>query len=319
MGLDAAKSHAWRARGRPWRRACALLAAGAAGLAATVVPLTPAETDAEHSALSGWSVLVLDGRKLLVAKGRSEIRRYGADEAAGLPEQVGVVSDAWLFGAHVGAHRALSTICPAAARSESWKGWVPDEKLRVATLEGGTLSVVDYRGPEDDDGPPGPGWRLHRENQVEIPPAAEGESPARGPWDVYALLARLGPLARGEEPLRVRMLTKRGEVLGVVERAGETVFDERVERLDDEEHVRLQLPVVELTLKPAPEAADEEHLLDMRGPVRMWVDPVSGALVRIEGTHSGIDRRIKLTLDAFATRAPDRLSPPSLDAGAGAP
>jgi hypothetical protein len=136
---------------------------------------------------------------------------------------------------------------------------------------------------------------------------------------VYALLARLGPLARGEEPMRVRMLTKRGEVVGVVERSGKTVFERRVEQLDDGSRMELNLPVVQLELKPPPEAADAEHLLDMRGPVRMWVDPVSGALVRIEGTHAGLDRKIRLTLDAFGRKPPPPLSPPRLDGGAGAP
>jgi hypothetical protein len=304
-------------RGR--RARTARVSALAVGLA--LFPLLPAPAAAGEagseaevrasSPLSGWSTLVLDGRKFLVAKGRSEIRRYGADTATAVPERVGVVSDAWLLGAHVGEHRALSTAHPTDALTAGWKGWVPEEKLRVARLEGCTLSVVDYRGPEDDDVPEGAGWKLHRERTVEIPAGDARDEPARGPWDVYALLARLGPLARGEEPMRVRMLTKRGEVLAVVERSGETVFDRRVERLDDGSRVDLELPVVQLELKPAPEAADAEHLLDMRGPVRMLVDPVSGALVRIEGTHAGLDRKIRLTLDSFGRKPPPPLSPPA--------
>lgn len=272
----------------------------------------------QGSPLSGWSSLVLEGRKFLVAKGRSEIRRWGAADPGALPHEVAVLSDAWVFGAHVAEHRAVSTVDRERGRSCGWVAWTPREKLRVAELADGTLTVTDHRGPEEDDGP-AEGWALDKERTAEVPPAAEDGRPARGPWDVYALLTRLGPLARGEDPMRVRMLIKRGAVLAEIRRVGERTFSERVKNLDTGERTRFELPVVVLKLEPAGEAKGEEHMLKMRGPVTMWVDPVSGALVRIEGEHAGADRRIELTLDEFALEPRKRPQPPRLDGDADRP
>jgi hypothetical protein len=285
------------------------------------VPAALAADEArQRSPLSGWSSLALEGRKFLVAKGRSEIRRWDAAGPEALAREVAVLSDAWVFGARVAEHRALSTIDQDHRRSCGWVAWSPREKLRVAELTEGTLTVTDYRGPKEDDGP-AEGWALDRERTAEVPASLDDADggPARGPWDVYALLTRLGPFARGEEPMRVRMLIKRGAVLAEVRRVGRRTFRERVKDLDTDERRRLELPVVELKLEPAGDAKGEEHMLKMRGPVTMWVDPVSGALVRIEGEHAGADRRIELTLDEFALEPRSRPSPPRLDGDADHP
>lgn len=291
--------------------ACAALP-GAVPATAAATPSAAESPDSAASPLAGWSRLVLEGREWLVAKGRSEIRRRAAGGESG-PEQVAVVTDAWVFGAHVGEHRALSVFVPCGARTAYWQGWVPGEKLRRGTVGEGTLGVVDYRFREEQGG-----WVEHRSREIDLEPAKGPE----GPWDVYALLARLGPparAARGGEPVRVAMLTKERVVLGRLRHVRDVVYERRVENLDTGEKRRMSIPCVELELEPAAENADAEHMLDMRGPVRMLVDPVSGALVEIEGTHAGLDRTIRLRLDAFATAPPELPVPPEVDGGAGSP
>lgn len=256
------------------------------------------------SPLSGWSRLVLQGEKLWIAAATSSIERWPLDRTHPAP-LVRVTSDLRLFGNPRGSHRSWSELDPAGRSLVRWVEAEPPRKSRTAALDaGGSVLVRRFRWSSSAAENSPERW-IPRDHK-QIPPPAP-ESPAGsclGPVDPYSLLARLDCLAEGKEN-RLVLLTKDGWSYLTARRG--TVENRRrsLKDLDTGQTRTVELEVVRVDLEARDRRAGA-HVLGMTGPVTLWLDAQSGALVEIEGTFNNVPGKTRMTLSAFSRTAAPR-------------
>jgi hypothetical protein len=242
----------------------------------------------ESSPLAGWSELALEGRKLLIAKGRSTIARHPS--AAGEPRLVVVDSDLQALGVHK-EHRAFGLTAPE-GRLLAFLEHSPGQKLRTVAVDpsSGDLRVETWRPDESGT------LALERAREVELPEPVR----RRGVPDPFSLLADLDRLFEGGN---VEVLTKDGVTTLAVERGPLRRVTTTLREMDSGERRRVRLDVVELRLSATD---DGETLLGMSGPTVLLVERETGALVEISGERDGVPGTVRLSLTGFRAEAGPR-------------
>lgn len=242
-------------------------------------PATAPAVESPASPLDGWTELVLEGRKFLVATGRSSIVR---DPERG---RVHVASVLRALGSPK-FHDAWSVARPDASASCAWLEVSRGKKARAGFVDGAAeqATIVTLRAGAEDDG-----WG---------PPQIRSVAIGAGRLDAYALLAHLPRLFEGG---RIALVTKDGETVIDVRAGPPARRFLRLRALDGEKgDARVLLLAVPLDLR----AADGgETLLGLEGDTRLWVDRSSGALLEIEGKKPGVPGTIRLTLEGYRTSA----------------
>ncbi|RMG43165.1 MAG: hypothetical protein D6718_12905 [Acidobacteria bacterium] len=277
--------------------------------------MTAVAGTAAASPLEGWTLLRLEGRKFLFAKGIAEIERFPAEDGG---IELAVRSEARIFGATAGERLAATWFDPLRRRSDRWLELAGPEKARAGWRagDGRRYAVVSYDRPRGAEQDPAR-WNRREERSFGL----DGIPPAWAVVEPYALLGLLGQLA-AEGGGRVTLLTRSGPIqvqAAVGSRQESTV---RV-RTPGSRRRRLRLRLVEVVLAPAEEGG--RTLLGMSGKTRLWVDGDSGALVRIEGWHERLRGRVRLELTSFSAerrRRPELPEPwpaAGLDAGIESP
>ncbi|UCF67625.1 MAG: hypothetical protein JSV80_18005 [Acidobacteriota bacterium] len=271
--------------------ACALavLAAGLPGPIRAGAEVGPDESDESPAGLGSWARLRLEGRKLLIAKGISEIFRWPADEASS-DELVVVESSARVLGARAGRHLAAALTAAltdgAGVETKHWFEVSPGKRVRRGVMVGHERYEVSRYPLEDDEDRPAH-WVADQSASWML--AAERPRTRLG---LYALLGRLGELTaspRGE----LHVLTKNGPGILRFETRDRRRELWRLTDLDQERRREVTLDVVEVHLLPAD---DGETLLRMEGETKLWIDADSSALLRIAGRRDGIGGKVQLEL-----------------------
>ncbi len=274
----------------------------------------PASSPESASPLEGWTRITLEGRKYLVARGRSSVTRWppSGDELPGL---VAVDSEASVLGAGVSTHHAFAE-SDAEGRPLRWLGWTPGKKARHAALEDGTL-VVEKLVP-GEKAPPDPqrGWTVAQRTELAL--SGEGEEAQDGDdaegcgeelplVDAYTLVTALGSVA-SEKTGTFRVLTRRGATTIHYEEVWRGARELRLRDDDAGARRTLRLEVRRMVLRPAESGG--ETLLRMRGETTLWLDVHTGALLEISGLHEKIGGRIVLRAKAFSREVRERPRPP---------
>ncbi|MDQ7086396.1 MAG: hypothetical protein Q9Q13_00415 [Acidobacteriota bacterium] len=215
--------------------------------------------------LEGWTRLTIEGRKFLVARGRSVIERRQAPAAGeadpGPVAEVRVVSTARVLGHDLSRHHVVSR-ARVDGRLIEWVERDGRGRLRRGRLVGDRLVVSRFsRRASVETG----AWTLDRRRVFPLAGAWE-RVPAIDP---YGLLGRLATAAAGSTG-RIFLLTRRGPV-EVVYRAEASVRERW--RLRDEDAGRSRryaLRVRRVDLAPARQGG--RTLFDMEGPLQLWVE-----------------------------------------------
>lgn len=256
----------------------------------------------EPTDLQGWTKLVLNGRKFLIARGTAEIERWpgaerrpepGGAPAPDLPEMLRVESSARVLGRSVSRFHVVSLARPGGALLE-WFAWNEGKKARRVRLEegesGAALRVARYRPAGE-----AAAWILDRQQVLpfELPPESRGLPPI----DPYGVMGRLGELVSRREG-NFLLVSRKGPIEVAFEASAP---EEQTFRLRDQatgDRVSLDLKVSRVMLRPAGGAG--RTLLDMEGATELWVDAGSGALLRISGHSPKIRGVITLRVSSFS-------------------
>ena len=254
---------------------------------------TAAEAAARAPVLRGWTRLVLEGRKFFVARGRSVIERRRAERGTQPTEEVRVVSTARVLGRSLSRHQVTSRSL-AGGRLLEWVEVDGKGRARRGRLEPGSLVVTRFRRPDEGQG--ALGWLLDRRRRLAVP-AAWDELPAIDPYGLLGRLAVATAAGRG----KIQLLTRRGTV-EVVYRVGAPRRERW--RLQDEDSSRRrhdELSVRRVELVPSRQGG--RTLFDMEGPLELWIEEGSGALLKISGRSPKMRGTITLRLTSFSRRA----------------
>jgi hypothetical protein len=276
----------------------------------------PASDDSSGSGLEAWARLRLEGRKYLIASGRSEISR-GSDPRAEDLELLTVSSEARVLGAKAGRHEAASVMGGGRRGSLCWMELSPRKKARLGLVHesSGKITLTTFRPTGQSDEDSAGSWPVSHLDEWPLPRDELGGRTEV--LDPYGLLGRLDALLESRSG-ELTVLTKRGPAQLRFERLSRERVRVRLRNLDDGAQIDEMIDAVVVDLTPGGEQSGET-LLNMRGATRLWIDPASGALLRIEGEHEGAGGRLTLRLTAAAflpgTRArPDWPGPGSAEA-----
>ncbi|MBP7149362.1 MAG: hypothetical protein KBD01_17665 [Acidobacteria bacterium] len=255
------------------------------------------------SPLAGWTQLVLEGHKFLLASSRTTVSRWPAQGSA--PAAVEVLSRVNLFGSLAREHRAVA-LSAANGPTSRWVDLVPGERLNAHILTPGGVEYWRYRRPNGAERTGSfENWGEPKRRTVPAPPAYQATCP--GPVDAYTLLARLDCLAAGDSR-SVAVATRDG--IGMVRARRDAPRPQAftLRDLDRGASTAVQLEVVRIVLGEPGAAA--ETVLGMQGEVTLLVDAGSGALLEIEGRDDDVPGTIRLRLTGFSRRALSRPAMP---------
>lgn len=247
------------------------------------------------SPLAGWTRLRLEASKMLVAHATSVIERWPGQE--GQPGVVRVRSLLEYLG-----NRKISDAFSArpveGGLPARWMEIEPGRKAREVRVAPGGRQVLRRFGPPEGKRD---GWtgRWTEGNTETRDLVLDGAPPAcGGVIDGWALLGHLQCLTVAPE-VRFRMMSNRGLHNLVAVRRGTQRVDLRLAGLDGGAERRVTVEAYEIELVPGAGEPDPS-VFGMEGTVRLLVDPLSGALVRIEGRREGIPGTIRFQLTGLA-------------------
>ena len=244
------------------------------------------------SPLEGWTRLELEGRKFLVAHGRTAIERWQG------PPLIVVTSDLRFLGRHR-RHEAFA-LAGSDGRPVRWLEVSAGRRARLHVFDaaGGRLEVATFR-PADG------GSRAWRPAGVEGIDVGESASGALDPWTLLAWLDDLAARSAGDT---IGVLTRHGLRRFAVTRGPMRRQRYSLEALDRPAgRRRVVLEVVRVEILPADGG---ETLLGLSGPTVLTIDRGSGALLSIEGVRPGVPGRIRLTLRRWSAEDRPRPAPP---------
>ncbi len=244
------------------------------------------------SPLEGWTRIELEGRKFLIAHGRTVIERWQE------PSLVVVTSDLRALGRRR-RHRAFAET-DQGGRPVRWIE-ISDgrrARLHVFAAATGRLEVATFRPV----GEGASGWRPAGVEGLEV------GSDAAGALDPWTLLARLDDLAARGAGDTIDVLTRHGLRRFAVRREPAGRRRTTLEALDPPAgRQRVVLEAVRVEILPADGG---ETLLGLIGPTALTIDRGSGALLSIEGVRPGVPGKIRLTLRRWSSAERPPLRPP---------
>lgn len=254
--------------------------------------------------LEGWTKLVLQGEKLWIATATSSIERWPGDAQNPAP-MVRVTSDLRLFGNLKGGHRSWSELDSTGHSFVRWVEADPPRKSRAAERgKDGSVDMRRFRWPSGSTETAPQSWNLRDRRHLPPPPEILPKETCLGPIDPYGLLGRLQCLSQGSEK-RVVLLTRDGW-RQLTARRGPTQKQRRqLKDLDSGGTRTIELEVTRIDLTAA-EGSGGPHVLGMTGPVSLWLDSTTGALLDIEGSFSNVPGKTRMSLTGFSRRAASR-------------
>jgi hypothetical protein len=260
---------------------------------APTVPANPAPGPAQAEGLAGWKSLTLKAAPSSLYTGSTTLDlSEGTHEATGRRALIlATRSEARLLGAIGFEERTTSWIDAAARRPLELFQMRPGETARRFRFEPDQVLQTSWEPPADRPDAPFEQWR-GQEGAARKLVLADGRPVPTGAWvtDPYALVLLVADVDAAPGAVREFLVWKRRHAVRVRVAAGER--REQAREVTDQARgrsVRLTLKERRLDVTPSDEEGqDVRGLMGMQGPIEIWIDESSGALVELRGAAPGI-------------------------------